>query len=109
MKQKHIQEQFKELVYIDWFDAVAEAEWNETSKAEAHPCSTLGFVVSENDDVICVASTVSFKESNAKIHIPKGWIHKITRFSINRIVRPRAQRKKQLSQRVPIEEQYVEY
>ena len=83
MKQKHIQEQFKELVYIDWFDAV--------------------------DDVICVASTVSFKESNAKIHIPKGWIHKITRFSINRIVRPRAQRKKQLSQRVPIEEQYVEY
>ncbi len=109
MKQKHIQEQFKELVYIDWFDAVAEAEWNETSKAEAHPCSTLGFIVSENDNVICVASTVSFKESNAKIHIPKGWIHKITRFSINRIIRPRAPKKKPSTTDSVIKEHYLNF
>ena len=100
---------FNKLVYLEWFDAVAEAEWNETLLAEAHPCSTLGFIVSENDDVICVASTVSFKESNAKIHIPKGWIHKITRFNIERIVQPRARRKKPKVNDTPIEEQYVEY
>ncbi len=109
MKQKHTQEQFKELVYIDWFDAVAEAEWNETSKAEAHPCSTLGFVVSENDEVICVASTVSFKESNAKIHIPKGWIHKITRFTVNQITKRRATRKKPGAIESPTDKQYVDY
>ena len=109
MSERHQQNTFLELVHIEWFDAVAECEWGETLVAEAHPCRTLGFIVSENNDVICVASTVSFKESNAKIHIPKGWIHKITRFTVDRIVKPRAPRKKPAAIDPPIEEQYVEY
>ena len=109
MSDRHQQNTFEELVYIEWFDAVAECEWGEPLLAEAHPCRTLGFVVAENDDVICVAATVSFKESNAKIHIPKGWIHKITRFTVDKIVKPRAPRKKPAAIERPIKEQYVEY
>jgi len=67
------------FAYIEWFDAVAEGEWAEVTEAEAHPCTTLGFIVAENDRAICIASTVSWKDTNAKLHIPKGWIEKIWR------------------------------
>jgi hypothetical protein len=84
-----IHDVFNELIYVEWFDAVAECEWSEVKKAEAHPCRSMGFIVAETDDVICIASTVSFKESNAKIHIPKGWITKTIRFGVSRITRAR--------------------
>jgi hypothetical protein len=65
-----------ECIYLEWNDAVAEAEWAEVEEAELFKCKTLGFVVAENDEAICVAAVVSEadKQSNAKIHIPKAWI-----------------------------------
>jgi len=85
---------YQELAYVEWWDAVADANWEATEDAEAHPCRTMGFVVAENDKAICIASTVSFDESNAKIHIPKGWIEKIKRFEVKRLLRENRRRRR---------------
>jgi len=65
-----------ECIYLEWNDAVDEAEWAEVEEAELFKCKTLGFVVAENEIAICVAAVVSEadNQSNAKIHIPKAWI-----------------------------------
>jgi hypothetical protein len=68
-------------IYIEWVDAVADSGWEETKKPELHDCYTLGFIVAEDDKAICVASAISKKESNAKMHIPKAWIVKEVRFN----------------------------
>jgi len=60
------------VVYIEWVDAVADAGWQEGTKTEIHKCYTLGWIVSEADDAICVANTVSMDSSNARMHIPKS-------------------------------------
>jgi len=70
----------RECIYIEWVDAVADAGWEETKKPELHDCFTLGFIVAEDKDAICVAAAISKKESNAKINIPKAWIKKQVRF-----------------------------
>jgi hypothetical protein len=62
------------LVYIEWVDAVADAGWDSAKPPELHPCRTIGFVVSENKEAICIASTLSLEQSNARMHIPKKWI-----------------------------------
>lgn len=62
------------VTYIHWVDAVADCEWQTDVKAEIHDCFTVGFIVSETEDAICIASTVSDKDSNARMHIPKAWI-----------------------------------
>lgn len=62
------------LVYIEWVDAVADAGWDSVKPPELHPCRTIGFVVSENKEAICIASTLSLEQSNARMHIPKKWI-----------------------------------
>jgi len=71
----------RECIYLEWVDAVADSGWEETKKPELHDCYTLGFIVAEDDRAICVASVISKKESNAKMHIPKAWISKEIRFS----------------------------
>jgi hypothetical protein len=62
------------LQYIQWVDAVADCEWLENVKAEVHLCHTIGWVIDETDDALCIASTVSMDNSNARMHIPKQWI-----------------------------------
>lgn len=62
------------LQYIQWVDAVADVEWQEDVKAEVHTCHTIGWVIDETDSAICIASTVSMDNSNARMHIPKQWI-----------------------------------
>ncbi len=62
------------IIYVEWVDAVADVEWNEKVKAEVHNCFTIGYVVDENAEAICIASTVSMDSSNARMHIPKQWI-----------------------------------
>jgi len=64
------------LVYVEWVDAVADVEWQENAKAEIHPCKSIGWVVDETKDALCLACTVSMNSSNARIHIPKAWITK---------------------------------
>jgi len=62
------------IVYIEWVDAVADAGWESNVKADIHLCRSIGWVVDETDDAICLANTVSQEDSNARIHIPKAWV-----------------------------------
>lgn len=62
------------IVYLEWYDAVADVGWDGHKQPELHPCKTIGFVISETKEAICVASTVSLEQSNARMHIPKKWI-----------------------------------
>lgn len=62
------------ITYLHWVDAVADVEWEADVKADVHDCFTVGFIVDETTDAICIASTVSDRDSNARMHIPKAWI-----------------------------------
>jgi hypothetical protein len=62
------------LQYIQWVDAVADVEWQEDVKAEVHLCHSIGWVIDETDEALCIASTVSMDNSNARMHLPKQWI-----------------------------------
>ena len=62
------------LQYIQWVDAVADVEWQEDVKAEVHVCHSIGWVIDETDDALCIANTVSMDNSNARMHLPKQWI-----------------------------------
>ena len=72
-KEKSIMETTK-VVRVKWKDAVADIGWEEEVKAELHDCTTIGFVVAETNDAICIASTISVDQTNARLHIPKKWI-----------------------------------
>lgn len=80
---------FKEVVYIEWTDAVATADWETIDEASLFECKTLGFLIAENDKAICVAAVVSDadKQSNAKIHIPKAWCDKIVRIPLSDLIK----------------------
>lgn len=67
---------FGTIVYVEWVDAVADVEWQDNVKAEIHPCKSIGWIVDETKDALCIACTVSLNQSNARIHIPKAWITK---------------------------------
>lgn len=64
------------LVYLEWVDAVADLGWESDCKASLHECHTVGYVIDETKDAICVAATWSRTMSNARMHIPKAWIKK---------------------------------
>jgi hypothetical protein len=64
----------KPVIYVEWVDAVADAGWATNPKAEIHPCVTVGFLVDESKDALCIASTISINDTNARMHIPKAWI-----------------------------------
>lgn len=63
-------------MYIEWVDAVSDGGWEDDIKVDIHPVRTVGFLVSESNDGICLASTVSGEMTNARMHIPKAWITK---------------------------------
>jgi hypothetical protein len=62
------------IVQVRWIDAVADSGWEEKTKAEIHHCVTVGFLVDETEEALCIASTWSHNQTNARIHIPKAWI-----------------------------------
>jgi hypothetical protein len=74
------------LVYIEWVDAVADCEWQDNVKAEIHLCRTIGWVVAESDEAICIANTVSMESSNARMHIPTSWIRNKKELDIETII-----------------------
>jgi hypothetical protein len=53
---------------------VADSGWEAKTKAEIHHCITVGYLVDETDEAICLASTWSIDQTNARMHIPKAWI-----------------------------------
>ena len=62
------------ITYIEWVDAVADVGWEAQTKAEIHPCISIGFVIDETPEAICLALTWSHNQTNARMHIPKAWI-----------------------------------
>jgi hypothetical protein len=72
----------KPVVYVEWVDAVADAGWAANPKAEIHECVTVGFLVDETKDALCIASTLSREDTNARMHIPKAWVKKRRRIVI---------------------------
>jgi hypothetical protein len=64
------------IVYVHWVDAVADNGWEDVSKAAVHDCHTVGYLIDETKEAICLASTVSIDTSNARMHIPTAWIKK---------------------------------
>jgi hypothetical protein len=64
------------LVYVEWVDAVSDGGWEDNVKVDIHPVKTVGFLIAETKDGICLASTISGDNSNARMHVPKAWIVK---------------------------------
>lgn len=89
-----------EVAYIEWDDACADAGWELTESTDIHCVYTLGFIVAEDKKAITIAVCFSGLESNARIHIPKGWIKKIKRFKLDKLLgrkkpsKPKAQKQK---------------
>lgn len=74
------------IVYVQWVDAVSDCGWDEESKAEVHPCLSIGFIVDETPDAICLAAVISHDQSNSRIHIPKGWIKSIKKITLDKFL-----------------------
>lgn len=70
------------VTYLHWTDAVAGIGWESDAKVEIHDCYTVGFIINETEEAVCIASTVSETDSNARMHIPKAWIkeRKVVKF-----------------------------
>ena len=64
------------IVYVEWVDAVSDGGWEDNVKVDIHLVCTIGFLIAETKEGICLASTVSGDNSNARMHIPKAWITK---------------------------------
>jgi hypothetical protein len=64
------------IIYVEWVDAVSDGGWEDDIKVDIHPVRTIGYLVAETKDGICIASTLSGEMSNARMHIPKSWIVK---------------------------------
>ena len=65
-----------QLVYVEWVDAVSDGGWEDNVKVDIHAVKTVGFLIAETKNGICLASTISGDNSNARMHIPKAWIVK---------------------------------
>jgi hypothetical protein len=63
-------------VYVEWVDAVSDGGWEDDVKVDIHAVKTVGFLIAETKEGICLASTISGDNSNARMHIPKAWIVK---------------------------------
>ena len=77
---------FPEIVYIEWWDAVSEAGWETVEQAETHPVLSIGFVVAEDNNAICIAAAISHDQSNSRMQIPKVMITKVKRVRLNRFL-----------------------
>ena len=72
--------------YVQWVDAVADAGWEDNSKADVHPVLSIGFLVDETDDAVCLAAAISHDQSNSRIHIPKQWIKSIKKVRLDKFL-----------------------
>lgn len=94
---------FPEIVYIEWWDAVSESGWEIVEQAEVHPVLSIGFVVAEDKDAICIAAALSNDQSNSRMQIPKGMISKIKRVRLNKFLDIRRKQSKPKVQKPKVE------
>ena len=63
------------IVRVTWNDALAVAMWCKHSEPmAAQVCTTVGFLVAEDDAHVMIAATVSEDEYNAAQQIPRAMI-----------------------------------
>lgn len=64
------------VVVVEWIDAMTVGSWESDVKPHLATCTTIGYVVAEDNDCVVIASTISDNMSNCHMHIPKRWINK---------------------------------
>tara|TARA_R110000796_G_scaffold188298_1_gene305184 strand:- start:135 stop:512 length:378 start_codon:yes stop_codon:yes gene_type:complete len=79
---------------IKWKDAQSEDGWSSERTAELATVITVGFLIKENKEAVCIASTWADPDSNCKLHIPKSWIKERKTLCINKVKRAYKTRKK---------------
>jgi len=45
--------------YVQWVDAVSDSGWETEVKVDVHPCLSIGFIVDETEDAICLAAVLT--------------------------------------------------
>ena len=66
------------IVRVTWHDALAVAIWSKHSEPmAAQVCTTVGFLVSEDDHHVLIAATISDDEYTAGMQIPRAMIQAI--------------------------------
>ena len=90
--------------YVQWVDAVSDSGWETEVKVDVHPCLSIGFIVDETKDAICLAAVISHDQSNSRIHIPKQWIKSIKKVRLDKFLdlrrkpsKPKVQKQKEES------------
>lgn len=69
------------IVSVAWHDAFSTDAWTDLDRigSEPHRCLSVGYMVGKNKDFVSVAGTISEDgQGCCVIHIPTGWIKKIT-------------------------------
>jgi len=74
------------IAYVQWVDAVSDSGWETDVKVDVHPCLSIGFIVDETADAICLAAVISHDQSNSRIHIPKQWIKSIKKVRLDKFL-----------------------
>ena len=89
------------IVYVQWVDAVSDSGWETDVKVDVHPVLSIGFIVDETNEAICLAAAISYDQSNSRIHIPKQWIKSIKKVRLDKFLdtgrkssKPKAQKQK---------------
>ena len=63
------------LVSVTWYDAAAESGWGKPEAISGpHNCVSVGWLVRDETDWICLAGTIGGGEANQTISIPRPWI-----------------------------------
>jgi hypothetical protein len=62
------------IFIVKWKDACASAGWVEKTSAELSDCTSVGFVVAEDEHALVLTQTLSAPLHNGTITIPKNWI-----------------------------------
>ena len=93
---------------ITWRDAQSDDGWDSERTAELATIITVGFLIKENKEAVCVASTWADPDSNCRLHIPKSWIKDRKTMCINKKKRPYKTRVKSSKASKPVVEKPYE-
>ena len=74
------------IAYVQWVDALSDSGWETEAKVDVHPCLSIGFLVDETEEGICLAAALSYEQSNSRIHIPKHWIKSMKKVTLDKFL-----------------------
>jgi hypothetical protein len=80
------------LILIEWLDALAQGEWHEAKKEDL-ACTSVGYLVYEDDEQIELAGTITHGMCNNSITLPKRMILKRKELKVETTIR-KGKRKK---------------